>query len=54
MMTNELRRTPEIKCRIVMAKAALNKEKTLHHQIELKFKEESRKVLYLDRSCVWC
>jgi len=35
-----------------MAKAAFNKERTLHQQIGLKFKEESRKVLYLDRSCV--
>jgi len=30
MMTNDARRTSEIKCRIVMAKAAFNKEKTLY------------------------
>ena len=30
MMTNDARRTLEITCRIVMAKAALNKEETLY------------------------
>jgi hypothetical protein len=30
MMTNDARRTPEIKCKIVMAKVAFNKEKTLY------------------------
>jgi hypothetical protein len=36
-----------------MAKAALNKKKTFHQQIGLKFKEETSEVLHLERGlCV--
>ena len=37
-----------------MAKAALNKKKTLYQQIGLKFEEETSKMLYLERGYVWC
>ena len=44
MMTNDARRTPEIKCRIVMAKAAFNKEKTLYiSKLDLKLRRKVRK-----------
>jgi hypothetical protein len=37
-----------------MSKAAFNKkEGSLHHQIELKFKEEASKMLHLENSFVW-
>jgi hypothetical protein len=53
MITNEARCTREIKSRIVMAKAALNKKKTLFTS-KLDLQEETSKVLYLERSFVWC
>jgi hypothetical protein len=54
MITNDARCTREIKSRIAMAKAALNKKKTFHQKSGLKFKEETSKVLHLERSFVWC
>ena len=46
--------TREIKSRIAMAKAAFNKKKTLHEQMELKFKEGNDTVLDLGHSFVRC
>ena len=41
MMTCDARRTPKIKCSIVMAKAALNKEKTLYiSKLDLNLRRE--------------
>jgi hypothetical protein len=54
MITNDARCTQEIKFRIDMAKAAFNKKKCVQHQIGLKNKEESSKLLHLDYSFVWC
>jgi hypothetical protein len=54
IITNDARCTREIKSRIVMAKAAFNKKKTLFTRTGLKFKEETSKVLHLERSYVWC
>jgi len=54
VITNDARCKQEIKFRIDMAKAAFNKKKTVHQQIELINKEESSKVLHLDYSFVWC
>jgi len=36
-----------------MAKEAFNKEQLFHQQIGMKFKEETSKVHYLERSFVW-
>jgi hypothetical protein len=46
--------TREIKYGIAIAKAAFNNKKTFHQQTGLKFKEETSKVLHLERSFVWC
>jgi hypothetical protein len=56
MITNDARCTREIKSRIAMAKAALNKKKKnlFQQQTGLKFKEETGKVLYLEHCFVWC
>jgi hypothetical protein len=51
---NNARCTCKIKSRFAKAKAELNKKKAFHQQIELKFKEETSKVLHLDYSFVWC
>jgi hypothetical protein len=42
------------KGRQYMTKAAFNNKKTFHQQTGLKFKEETSKVLHLERSFVWC
>ena len=47
LITNGARCTREIKCGVVMAKAAFNKKKTFHKQIGFKFKKEASKVLHL-------
>jgi len=52
MMANDTRYTPEIKCRIVMAKTAV--KKPFHRQIGLKFKEETSEVQHLEHSFEWC
>jgi hypothetical protein len=52
MMTNDARCTSEIRPRIGMAKAALNRKKTFQQQIGLKFKEETNEVLHLEHSIV--
>jgi hypothetical protein len=49
MITNDVKRTREIKSGIGMAKAAFNK-KSLHHHTGLKFKEETSEVLHLEHS----
>jgi hypothetical protein len=54
LITNDARRTREIKSRIPMAKAAFNKKKTFRQQTGLLFKEKTSKVLHLERSFVWC
>jgi hypothetical protein len=54
MMINDAGYTCEIKSRIPIAKAALNKKKTFHHQTGFKFKEETCKVLHLEHRFVWC
>jgi hypothetical protein len=45
MITNDARCKREIKTRIAMAKAAFNRNKTLHQQIRLRAKEETGEVL---------
>jgi len=52
MITNDTIYTPEIKSRIVMAKAAV--KTPFHQQIGLKFKEETSEVLHLEHSFEWC
>ena len=52
IITNDARCTREIKSEIAMAKAALNKKKTLHQQTGLKFKEEVSKVSHFEHSFV--
>jgi hypothetical protein len=46
--------TCKIKSRIVMAKAAFNKKKSLYQQIGLKFQEETSKMLHLEHGFVRC
>ena len=43
LITNDARYPREIKCRIVMAKAAFNKKVSFHQEIAIKFTEEIRK-----------
>jgi hypothetical protein len=47
LITNDARRTHEIKSRILVAKAAFNKN-TYHQQIGLNFKEDTKGKLNLD------
>jgi len=54
LITNDSRCTREIKSTIAMAKATFNKKVSFHQQIVLKFKEETSKVLHLERSSVLC
>ena len=54
VLTNDGRRTCETKCRIAMAKAAVNKKCTLYLHIGLGIGEEASKVLRLEHSFIWC
>ena len=54
VITNDARRTRETKSRIALAKAAFRKKTFFHQQIELKFKEETGKVLHLQHSILRC
>jgi hypothetical protein len=55
MTANDARRTREIKSRIAVAEAAFAKKKTLfQQQIGIKFEEETRNVIHLEHSFVWC
>jgi hypothetical protein len=55
MISNDARCMHDIKSRIVMAKAAFNKEKIIFiSKLDLKYKEETSKVLHLERSFVRC
>jgi hypothetical protein len=54
MITNDARRIRERKSGIVMEKATFINKKTFHQEIGLRFKEETRKVLHLEHSSVWC
>jgi hypothetical protein len=51
MIRNDARRTREIISRIVMAKAAVDKN-SFHKSIGFTFKEETSKVLHLEHSTV--
>ena len=53
-ITNDAKCTYEIQSRIAIAKATFNKKKTLCQQTDLKFKEETNKVLHLEHRFVWC
>jgi hypothetical protein len=46
--------THEIESKIAFVKGASNKMKTFHHQIGLKFKEKTSKMLHLELSFLWC
>jgi CRISPR/Cas system-associated exonuclease Cas4 (RecB family) len=52
MITNYAICKREIKSRIVMAKAAFNKQDSFHQKFGLKFKEENSKMLRLEHSFV--
>ena len=55
MSTNEGRCFREIKSRIAMAKAAFNKKKNLFTStLDLKFEEDTSKMLHLEHGFVWC
>ena len=55
VLTNDGRCSREIKSRIVMAKAAFNKKKNLFTStLDLKFEEDTSKMLHLEHGFVWC
>ena len=54
MITSDARCTREIKSRTAMVEQLSTVECYFHQQIGLKFKEETRKVLHLEHSFVWC
>ena len=55
LLTNDGRCTREIKSRIAMAKAAFSKKKTLFtSKLDLKFEEETNKMLRLEHGFVRC
>jgi hypothetical protein len=54
-ITNGARCTRKIKSRIALVNAACKKKKIFfNHQISLKVKEETSKVLHLEYIFVWC
>ena len=53
MITNDERRTSEIKFMIAVAKTAFNKT-NFHQQTGLKFKNGKSKIPHLEFSFVWC
>jgi len=55
MMTYDAKCTLEIKSRIAMTKEAFNKQKAYFtSKVDLKFKEETSKVLHLEHIFLWC
>ena len=54
ILTKDGRCTCEIKCRIAMAKAAFNKERTLFISTWIEIEEEASEVLHLEPSFIWC
>jgi hypothetical protein len=55
MITNDARCTREIKSRIVMAKAAFNRKRTLFtSSLGLTCEEESSEVTNVEQSFLWC
>jgi hypothetical protein len=54
VITNDAKCTREIKSRIAIAKAAIHRKKTFHHQIKLEDKEETSEVLHLEQSILRC
>jgi hypothetical protein len=55
ILTNDGICTCEIKCGIVMAKAAFNKKRTLFTStLGLGIEEEASEVLHLEHSFIWC
>ena len=55
MLTNDGRCTREIKSRIVMAKVAFNKKKTLFtSKLDLDLRNETSKMFHLEHGFVWC
>jgi len=54
MITNDARCTHEITSRTVKLKNNMLQEDSFHHQIGLKFKEETTKVMHLGQSFVGC
>jgi len=54
MITNEAKCICEIKSRIAMKEAAFNKKTPFISKLDLKYKEETSKVLHLEHSFVQC
>jgi len=54
VMTNDARCTCEIKARITTEKVAFKEKYLFTSKLDLKFKEETSKVLHLEHSFVWC
>jgi hypothetical protein len=54
MMTNDAKCTRGIKARITTEKVAFKKKFLFTSKLDLKFKEETSKVLHLEHSFVWC
>jgi hypothetical protein len=53
MITNDARRTREMKSRIAMTRAAFNGKKSLRQQNGLTFKEKTSEVLHFENSIFW-
>ena len=54
-VANDGRCRCEIKSAIAMAKSAFNKKKTLFtSKLDLKFEEETSKMLHLEHGFLWC
>jgi hypothetical protein len=54
MLTNDARCTREMKSSIDMAKAVFKKKALFTSKLDLKFKEETSKVLHVECKFVWC
>ena len=52
MITSDAVGTRDMKCGTVISKSGIQHRISFHQQIGLKFKEETSKVLHLERSCV--
>jgi len=55
MKTNDANCTREIRCRIVMAKAAFNENKTLFiSRLDWNLRKNRKKVMHLEHRLLWC
>jgi hypothetical protein len=55
MITNDSRCTHEMRSRIAIQRAAFNRKESLFtSKLDLKFKDETSKMVHLEHRVIWC